>query len=290
MKIPNEIVQYILKQANHPIWKMPGVLSSFKNKNRWFDVFKVTSTGLIFIHGNSETGWEHILQRHNKLSNRLYFGKKKNFPSKFNIHLVPINDFPNVADDVFINGTIDMSKQVPEFEKYIGLSDKYTRATEKKKFHLVLYKGTKIVHSLYPDESLEKPISLLDDRIHNTIGILRIKCEIKAIQQLKYKDIYEIQIPYGNAHEKVRYAILFLLDMPTGVMKIGIQVNNRKGKRIRIEEFGMHQLPLPIDIQKLLWSLGEADLTPIEERIKEIELTEFEKMKTRCADWNFTQR
>lgn len=98
----------------------------------WVSVIKVSyPTRLIHFNGNSDTGWQHILDRHNLYSDHNYFGVGAiGNPSKFNGNVVPIIDFVSVADDVFLNGIKDekLHPDIVLFDKYKGKSSRYTNS------------------------------------------------------------------------------------------------------------------------------------------------------------------
>lgn len=63
-------IEYILKQGESPVYKIPGVIA-FVGKSNPLSILKITMKGLIFIHGNNETGFTHIIERHNYFSERI---------------------------------------------------------------------------------------------------------------------------------------------------------------------------------------------------------------------------
>lgn len=221
-----ELIQHVLKQSENPIWKIGGILSVFA-KN-WVSVIKVSPiTGLIHFDGNSDTGWKHILDRHNLYSHKNYFGEgAKGNPSKFNSSAIPKYDFVNVSDDVFLYGEKD-DKPHPDsslFDKYKGKSNRYTQSKGVfKSFFLVLYKDTKIVHSVYPSKPLEgNP----QKRILKDFARCRNKINV---EQEFLNDNFRVSIPYENANHIIRYVIIIIIEKETGIARAHLQVNALDG-------------------------------------------------------------
>jgi len=132
----------------------------------------------------------------------------------------------NVADDIFrLNQKDERSHHDDHiFEKYKGQSSRYTGSKGiMKEFHLVLYKGTKIVHSLYPSKTLgaKPPKRVLKD-------FIRAKDKIGATTKPIDK-YFLINIPYENKEKIVRYVIIFKLDKISMMAKGYIQVNALNG-------------------------------------------------------------
>lgn len=83
-----------------------GILAAMRKE--WYGIMRVSSSGLIHIHGNGDTGWAHIISRHSYYSNDLYFGEGAlGEPSRFQSSGIPIFDWTQIADDVFLLGEID---------------------------------------------------------------------------------------------------------------------------------------------------------------------------------------
>lgn len=272
---PN-LIEYILKKAADPIWEMP-ILSAFTN--HWYDVMVVSQFGLIHFSGNADTGWEHIRNRHNLYSDRNYFGKGAiGNPSKFSSKSIPIHDFVRVSDDVFRNGVKDI-KEHPDsviFEKYKGSSNRYSGSDGTPvDFFLVFYKGTRIVHSVYPVKSMDErsPKRILGD-------FARCKTEIKSTKRL-VDDWYTIEIPYENRRGVIRYVIILRLQEKTNIARFYIQVNNLQGVplythfkyEIIQEKINLTGHPNNDNtvLQKLLLGLQYQEMNDLEMTIKEME-------------------
>lgn len=112
---------------------------------------------LIFVEGNEDTGFEHLRNRHASFSFKNYWKKTDNGdfkldnPSKFHPQMMPIIHFVKIADDIFNaeNKNGKKNKRPEIFDMYSGISTDIDGKTEK--YHLLTYKDSKVVHTLFPD-------------------------------------------------------------------------------------------------------------------------------------------
>jgi hypothetical protein len=113
---------------------------------------------LIFTEGNDDTGYRHLSDRHNKFSYKNYWVKvdAENYrlddPSKFHPRMMPIIDYVKIADAIFLpeNKNVTKNNHPDRFDKYTGTFTYQDNPEEK--YHLLTYKDTKIVHTLFPDK------------------------------------------------------------------------------------------------------------------------------------------
>jgi hypothetical protein len=272
-----ELIKEVLHQAGEIEWKM-GVLAKFTK--HWYDVLTVSPLGLIHIHGNQDTGWKHIMDRHGYFSNKSYFGDGAvGNPNKFTSSSIPIHDYRDIADEIFLQQQKD-SRPHPDdqlFEKYKGTSTNYTGSTGKvQEFQLVLYKNTKIVHSLYPSKNLEgkSPKRVLKE-------FIRVKDKITASTR-PCDDYFIIHIPYKNTRGFIRYVIIFKVDKETQATIGYLQVNDQYG----VPAFTIYQplcnpviktvlptnmIEVPLEFTRFLNGLSIADLSKLEKVILDVE-------------------
>ncbi|SDE64812.1 hypothetical protein SAMN05216464_10888 [Mucilaginibacter pineti] len=237
-----ELVQWIIEQAKDPIWQM-GVLASIKK--HWFGILSISNGGLIHIHGNQDTGWAHIMSRHGYYSNDLYFGDGAlGDPSRFQSSGIPIFDWRQIADDVYAQSIID-TKEHPDaalFIKYTGKSERFTRSgNEPKDFVLILYRDSKIVHSIFPKKSLQAdtPKSKLRD-------FKRALDHVTGEKPLN-GEFLTIRIPYVNKEIIKRYVIVVQIELNTMHALAHLQVNWPNGQ----PRYSIHTLlGFDVDLQK----------------------------------------
>lgn len=273
-----ELIQEVLRQANDPVWGM-GIYSKFA-KN-WYDVIGVTQMGLIHFSGNEDTGWQHITDRHGFFSNTGYFGEGAlGNPNKFSRQSTPGDDYRNVAEDVFLLQKQDTKPHEEShlFEKYRGWSSRYAGSGGKEvEFQLIVYKGTKIVHSLYPSKNID---GKLPKRILHTL--VRDKVNIGAATFLG-SDYFLIKVPYINEAGITRYIAIFKVDIASLMTKVYIQVNGFGGVPIQTTyphhfHFKMNiDLPKPpfqemsLEYIRFMNTLSITDLSKLEKVIDTIE-------------------
>lgn len=137
-------ISSILMESTNPIYQMELLWHPTSSK---YQIFKISRKGLIFVHGNSHTGMEHIAERHNITSRKLYFKDGKyDDPTKFN--LAPV-EYPWVADVIYdpANLNTEKNKRPDIFDLYIGPFAHNSGQV----YHYVLlvYKYTGIVHTFF---------------------------------------------------------------------------------------------------------------------------------------------
>ena len=126
----NEIIQ----EATKDDYKQPNLFFPTLSK---LQIYKVSKKGLILVHGNEFTGKKHIELRHCITSRHPF----KDNPTKFIV--VPI-EYLTVADSIYKESNLDIAKNSrPDlFECYTGKHNDTT-------YRLILYKNSKIIHTLY---------------------------------------------------------------------------------------------------------------------------------------------
>lgn len=274
--LSSEQIEHILYKSKYDFaWQIPGIVSFGGD---WKDILTISPQGLIYIHGNSDTGWKHIQDRHSYYSTANQFGKGAHGnPSKFLGKSIPINDYVNIADDVFTQGNIDTKEHSDGkmFVKYVGQSSRFVGSNgNKEDFVLILYRNTMIVHSLYPKKDIEKgrPKKLLEN-------LSRDQNLITAKMKMLGTDVI-VELPYVNRSSIVRYIILIRIDFKTLMATLHLQVNIPNGTPCfctqKLANFKVH-LTLrdvhsnTIEYTRFLNSLGIADLSIIEKHIQAIE-------------------
>lgn len=273
--LTSELIQYLNKKASDPIWGM-GVLAAFR-KN-WYSIIAVSPRNLIHFYGNEDTGWEHIQSRHSYYSEKMYFGKgATGDPSKFTSKSIPIYDFVNVADDIYMQGVVD-EKEHPDamlFVKYVGQSTRYTDSTGvPKDFVLILYRGTKIVHSLFPKKHLESGILK-----RNLPDLARGKNLIQGCWH-PASHTFTVTLPYLNENGIVRYIIIIPVNLTEDSCIAHLQVNWPSGRpyyciyklmQLVNSITSQHVNANSIELTRFMNGLTIADFSHIEEVIERTE-------------------
>lgn len=153
----SEIYKILNHNINNPVFKYKRIILGSRENESPTDVIVLSyKKDLIMIRGNDDTGLEHIRARHNFWSRRAYTvenpneSKRIQNQSKFPEDITLFDEL-RIAEEIYRpeNLVIDNPHKMAEkFDLYVGESvfDK----NEKEKVKLLLYKGTKILHTLFP--------------------------------------------------------------------------------------------------------------------------------------------
>ena len=188
------------------------------------------SKGLILVKGNKFTGFEHIRIRHEQWTNSPNwiesinkFGNKSDKlqqQSLFRKDSTPIFDYCNIADSIYTeeNLNLEHNKSKDLFDLYIGFHKHPDNSNEK--YKLVLYKNTKIIHTLYPQTKKNNPKKVK--------GFNLVRKRVSATWDLK-NCIIEIKIPYENKEKGIPYLIIIRKLTYINLEKVYIQINRKNG-------------------------------------------------------------
>ena len=118
-------------------------------------------------------------------------------PGKFHPKMMPIVEYVKIADAVFEmkNKNVTKNNRPDLFDKYTGV---YCFEDEKAEtFHLIMYKDTKLVHSLFPDK-----------KTHNRK--LKTKYGKGFVStKTKFPEAHnDLVVPYENEKGKIAYSVL----------------------------------------------------------------------------------
>ncbi|AEA44123.1 hypothetical protein [Fluviicola taffensis] len=178
---------------------------------------------LIFVEGNGDTGYGHLRDRHNFFSFKNYWlqNEDKKFkldnPSKFHPNMIPIIDFVKIADAIYTNENKNTAKNKrPDFfDLYTGT---YCFEGSTEKYHLLTYKDSKVVHTLFPDKKRHNR----KIRLEYGKGIVSTKLKVPP----GYNDLL---VPYLDSHDVVAYSILIRKFYSEKIERIFIQKHDKNG-------------------------------------------------------------
>ena len=197
-----EDIKFIINEARtNEMFQFYGARVMNVSRLKYNDVVTISSKGLILAKGYSETAYEHIRERHLYWSFNPYpVGNEFQAQSKFPQHIAPVY-FIKIADEIYSSENIilnNMHLKSDDFEKYQGnckfdgINDEIT--------NLILYKGTKIIHSLYPQNKKYNK-----NKNRTKFPFTRGRVEIRNANSLR--TIKEIYIPYFGLELKLKYVI-----------------------------------------------------------------------------------
>jgi hypothetical protein len=132
------------------------------------------------------------------------------------------------------------------------------------KYNLFLYKGTKVVHTLYPQSNKNNP-----KRIK---GFNYTRGGVSGSWDMK-NSIAMIDIPYLNHQEIIKYVLIFRRDFGNNIEIVIVQVNDNYGNPWKSIILGTRDIVSPnIELNPIeLTKIQYADLRELEKIILEIE-------------------
>lgn len=249
-----EIYEVLQSVAYNPMLSDPNIFFSDINNKK--GVMRITPKNkLILIYGDEHTGFTHINNRHNYWSQEAYW-KKNNVnqldtPSKFEKTLLPIKDYVEIIDNLYCQKNINLEKNnKPElFDLYFGNAS--SSNLKDAKYKMLLYKGTKIVHTLYPTSDKNKK-KILDYRRGKPQG-----------KQEKTHTV--ISIPYYDRDNKVIISceLIWINDIKMRYHIIKNHVNNTS--------ITLYEKPFSdsVDYDSIIQDMEYEDLSKVEKIIKE---------------------
>lgn len=263
--LSTEEINYILKDTQtNIIAKYQGIRLLSSEQDSYLTIVSITdNNNLILIKGHRYTGYIHIKMRHNfwnenvswrKENNNLFVDNPTPFPKE-----IPPMYFTRIADEVYSPDNLVTSKDGGKFEFYEGVCSMYSTTH---KYRLLVYKDTRIIHTLYPlDNNLKKP---------KTKGFNFARGEV-TIQNLPKYHSRLISIPYYNSNLEYKYVISIGKHYDTNIESIYILVlgeNRKKLEKHFVGELPLKVYPYPDKEAKYYQYL---DMTSIENIIKQLD-------------------
>lgn len=244
IKYINNKAQYSLLMHN------PGIYIQFTRS--YIDIFHITPfKKLIFIKGHEFTGLQHINMRHRFYSTAI---------SKVNGGFMSTSRFAadsGILDDYIslVECLYDEKFLVPGKNKRPDLFDAFQAKIAfkgKSEFRLILYKGTKIVHTLFPIEKKK---------------LLKHKRE-EIIIELFETDHVRAVIPYTDINGILKFGIGFNFIIPEKKELWSVLIYEND-KLVKHRVIGEMKVEYKFGIENRLESVNHIDLTEIENKIIE---------------------
>lgn len=195
----NEIIVIERTVMTSPGFRDPNAIGIGENK---LSILKVSpKNGLIFTQGNEDTGFTHIQNRHNFWTDKFYWkNSPKGFhlenPSKFNRKSISLFDYSDIADDLFKSENLNSFKNKRDdvFDLYLGFVT--NKVNGDMNYRMLLYRGTKIIHTLFPEERTNNKKKHID--------LVRGEAEGKFFLN---NGILTLSVPYLNHENRVIYSL-----------------------------------------------------------------------------------
>lgn len=155
--LAKEDIDEILKNYKEsPVFKYNGVRLLTTGEHSFKEVIAVSDKNrLILIKGNEDTGNQHIRERHDYWSTKIYTKINDNEEIVFqNQSRFPRNTYPyqylKIADEIYLKENLVVNNHHPQADKFdLYIGEYLFEESKNEKVKLLLYKGTKIIHSLF---------------------------------------------------------------------------------------------------------------------------------------------
>lgn len=254
----NEIELILHNAQANPALRQPYAIGFGNGRTT---IMKITfEKGLIVIKGDEDTGFTHINNRHSYWSKHTFWRPenetKIDTPSRFGRTSIPIIDYVAIIDELFCAENINLEKNGnPEiFDMYSGFAS--SENLEEAEYHMLIYKNTKIVHTLYPCSRKSKKKKIIDYERGEPFGDF----SLNPLQ-------YIIITPYSDRTGKVIYSFQVHLDYG-GKIETGSIINHELDKSIVLYEVPLDKVT---ELNQLLTEFEIRDMSPIERKIKEFD-------------------
>jgi hypothetical protein len=221
--LTSEEISIINKEfRTNPNYRIYNLRKLYREDFPMTEILSVSNKNdLIMIKGNSDTGYDHIRERHSFYTTKIYTKTKgsenleKSFtkPSCFSPNTAPI-DYIKIADDIYNpdNRIVDNQNEGAEyFDLYIA-NVIFPDSEKVEPVKLLIYKDTKIIHTMYPQrDTFSRKIKQL-----NNFPFRRGVVEVKYLSN----DLFiRINIPYENVENQLWYGINIDKDFRTNIEK-----------------------------------------------------------------------
>lgn len=159
---------------------------------------------LFLIKGNKDTGNQHIIDRHNYWSTKLYTVQKENgetvfqHQSRFPGDVSPMH-FLWIADEIYKPENLIKDNPHPDSDKFdLYIGEFLFEKKKKEKVKLIVYKDTKIIHSLF-----------LQSAKFNKKKVKKFPFARGVVKYVKEKpnQVRKLVIPYLDSNAKLCFGI-----------------------------------------------------------------------------------
>lgn len=257
----SDITEIEQEARTNPIFRYYGIRVAYRKDLAQNEILRISDNkNLILIKGNTDTGYEHIIDRHIFWSTKIYTKPENNEivfqdQSKFPQDQYPLL-FIKIAEEIFIEDNFIKENPHPEADKYdLYIGDYSFDGIKNEKVKLILYKGTKIIHSLFPKSDS-----------HNKKRVKKFPFS-RGTVQTKHNEVF---IPYLDIELKIRFGILIEKDFKNDTEYINILTFDLDNECFYKDKIGYRKL-LKFDSKKSeIITYQHGDLRPIERKIKEI--------------------
>jgi|ERR1035437_424235 hypothetical protein len=237
----------IIKQAEiNPEYQNDKILYIGKTRSSIIKVSKINK--LILIEGNDKTGFQHINKRHDYFQSRFdWKGNRLGTGNKFWSRTFGYWDYLKIADEIYnINNRVQDNKN----NVYDLYRTKLKINDVECFYRLVVYSGTKIIHTIYPEKDIsiwKKPINFNFIRHVPNTTIDYANC-LKFVT-ITYRNKKEVIYSIGVTKDFIRnIEVIEILDI-----KKGIQIYKEQNSYLLAFSFFPMELIMYEDADLIIW-------------------------------------
>lgn len=217
-------LNYIINKAKYSLLNNIGFVS--QSTKSYVDIAHISpNKKLIFIRGNNYTGLEHIIFRHNAFSHEVSpLNKAFVETSKFDKASQPLLDYSALSELLYTPSHLN-----EQLNKFPDKFDLYNGFVGKTSYILLLYKNTKVVHTLYPDAPIK---SRQKKKYRRGKMIFEVNGFQVNVPLLPYYDkgfgTASVTIPYYDNQDKICYTFQITFLEKENVEKVALLIYSNK--------------------------------------------------------------
>jgi len=221
---------------------------------------------LILIKGNKDTGYEHIRMRHNYWTTSVYpQGESFQFQGLFPQDTYPAI-FVKIADTIYSQGNHvkDNDNQGAKiFDLYTG-EYVFKGLDTPDKVKLLVYKDTRIIHTLYPQSSKYNK-----KKKNRPNGFKFARGEVKVVQHDAVTKL--VFVPYLDLNLRTKYVLIVEKNVALDKERLSIYIYDDSENLIDVKVLGYRKLIAFSGDTSERITYQHGDLRPIEKIISEID-------------------
>ncbi|CAM4430682.1 hypothetical protein SAMN06265348_1251 [Pedobacter westerhofensis] len=188
-------ISAILMEATNPVYQLDYLWHPTFSK---LQIYSISKKGLIFIHGNKDTGMKHFEERHSITSRKLYEKEDGKFDNPTKFILAPI-EYAKVADIIYTpsNLVVEKNNRPELFDVYDG---DYHKEGKTYRYRLIVYKYTGIVHTFF---LTNRKFFTKKEQLPLRQGWLSSKYNIMTC-------VSEYRFNYSNISDEIKFKVLLI--------------------------------------------------------------------------------
>lgn len=269
--LSQEEIKEISKAAvKFPVFDRPVMFIGPKNHKTL--IGKSPKKGLIMIEGNDDTGFCHIQKRHAyKYEYKVWKNDNHHqldFPTVFPEKELLFLNWHKITDAIYNKENFQNNNVSERFDLFIG---DYEYDKKKYKCALLLYRNTKIVHTLY----LKLNKKIFNKKKPSGFHFIKGKMEC-SLDFGNEKEI--LKIPYLDSCDETKYLVEVKWNMKTFIEEWRIIIYRSDKNFVYLWRRGR----IPVSLEKRLQYLTVFGLDDVEKQIGIINKMSSEEIESKC--------